>query len=257
VRKLSWAVVLLLFSALPARAADPNTPRIGPEEGPQAKVERVLRALGQDGEAWRAKVAKGEVLTRDVVHRMLLEKDAAYKRAVESFDRDGCNAEDFEKIVAGATDAVLKAHATYFLGRAYLNLDDYDKAIACFEKVRGELANATSWTDEAAFYLGYAFARKPELEEDRDALCKARAKAALEQLPASAPERVQENAKWLLRELNGEGSGPLLELARRMETIERSIDHERTGRPTQKRQEAVISEIDRLIALMRQKEGGG
>jgi hypothetical protein len=73
----------------------------------------------------------------------------------------------------------------------------------------------------------------------------------------ACPERSRESARWLLKELSGEGSGPLLELARRMETIEHSIDHEKTGRPTQKRQEAVISEIDRLIALMREKEQNG
>ncbi len=255
-RKLTASLLLVLFASLPARAADPNTPRIGPEEGPRSKVARVLSSLGGEGDAWRARMAKGEVATRDVVHRILLEKHEDYRKAVAAFDRDGVNAEDFEKIVANTTDPALKAHATFFAGRAWLNLDDFDKACASFDRVRGELANATPWTDEAAFYLGYSFARKPELEDDKDALCKARARACLEQLPATAPERVQENAKWLLRELAGEGSGPLLELARRMDTIERSIDHEKTGRPTQKRQEAVISEIDRLIALMREKEGG-
>ncbi len=65
---------------------------------------------------------------------------------------------------------------------------------------------------------------------------------------------MRELARWLLRELTGEGSGPLLELGRRMDGIESAIDRTETGPSTQRRQEAVISELDRLIELMREKE---
>ena len=68
------------------------------------------------------------------------------------------------------------------------------------------------------------------------------------------PERVSESATWLLRELSGEGMGPLLELAKRMETIERMLERTTTGEGTQKRQKQVVSELERLIALMREKE---
>ncbi len=259
-------VLGLLLAAPLAYGADPNTPRIGPEEGPRAKVERVLGGLGGEGDAWRARMKKGELAPRDVVHKFLMSKDEGYKKAVEVFERDGSNAEDFQKLLAAATDPALKAHATYFLGRTHLNLDEFDKACECFEKVRGELANGTPWTDEATLFLGYAYARRPELEEDKERLYKARAKLCLEALApldgskpvyGACPERARESASWLLKELMGEGSGPLLELARRMDTVEHSIDHEKTGRPTQKRQEQIISEIDRLIALMREKEQSG
>src|SRR5579883_182269 len=262
------AVVAVLLLAAPlARAADPSTPRIGPEEGPRAKAERELGSLpAGEANAWRAKIQSGEVTPRDLIHKVLIEKYADYKQAVSVFDKDGTNVEDFMKIAAAASDPALKAHATYFLGRAYLNSDEFDKACECFDRVRTELANGTPWTDEATLYLGYAYARRPELEEDRERLYKARARACLEAISpldgskpvyTACPERARESASWLLKELTGEGSGPLLELARRMETIEHAIDHEKTGRPTQKRQEAVITELDRLIALMREKEQGG
>ncbi|MEZ0228614.1 MAG: tol-pal system YbgF family protein [Planctomycetota bacterium] len=265
-KRIAYVFGAVLLASPVARAADPNTPRIGPEEGPRAKAERVLGGLGGEADAWRARLKKGELPARDLVHRILLAKDADYKKAVEVFERDGSNTEDFQKLVARDSDPALRAHATYFLGRTHLNLDEFDKACECFEKVRGELANGTAWTDEATLYLGYAYARRPELEEDKERLYKARAKSCLETLApldgskpvyGSSPERAKESASWLLKELMGEGSGPLLELARRMDTVEHSIDHEKTGRPTQKRQEAIISEIDRLIALMREKEQGG
>ena len=263
---LSALVALLIVAARPARASDPNTPRIGPEEGAKTKAERVLKSFGSEADPWRAKLRSGELAPREIVHRLLLEKYPDYKKAVEVYEQDGANVEDFQKLVATATDPALKAHALFFLGRAYLDADDFEKACECFDRVRGELANGTPWTDEATLYLGYSYARRPELEEDKEKLFRARAKSFLEMLApldgtkpvyGSCPERDRESAGWLLKELSGEGSGPLLELARRMETIEHSIDHEKTGRPTQKRQEGVISEIDRLIALMREKEKNG
>jgi hypothetical protein len=275
-RSLAPAVVLVLLGGSVARAADPQTPRIGPETGAQAKAERVLKALSEpEAAAWRARVRSGEIAPRDLVHRILLEKDAAYKAAVFEFDKGETNAEDFQKIVArvdaakvAATplDAALRAQATFFMGRSYLARDEFDLACVSFDKVRNDLRDATAWTDEATFFLGYAYARRPELEEDKDRLWKARARNALETLAPTdgsrsayprAPERSREAASWLLKELSGEGSGPLLELARRMETVEHSIDHERTGKPTQKKQEQIITEIDRLIALMREKEQNG
>src|SRR5258706_14067325 len=110
---------LVLFAPV-AFGADPNTPRIGPEEGPRAKVERVLTGMGSDGDAWRARLKRGELPARDLVHRLLMEKDANYKNAVQIFEKDGANVEDFQKILAGASDNALKAHATYFLGRTHL-----------------------------------------------------------------------------------------------------------------------------------------
>jgi hypothetical protein len=134
------------------------------------------------------------------------------------------------------------------------------------EEVRGPLRLSTPWADEATFLLGYAYARTPELDEQRELAQRRRARHCLETLTGrmgekpiyrDAPERLREGASWLLRELRGEGLGPLLELAKRMETIERLIDRERTDKPVQKKQEEVVLVIDRLIELMREKEQGG
>src|SRR5690606_38100919 len=60
-----------------------------------------------------------------------------------------------------------------------------------------------------------------------------------------------------VRELRGEGSGPLLELAKRMETIQRLIRRTRTDERTQDRQREVVVALDKLIELMREKENSG
>jgi len=190
----------------------------------------------------------------------LEERFPEYKAAVHVFETQGANVQDWEKIVAGAKDRALLGHALFFLGRACLDVDDYERACDCFGRVQGDLASETPWADEATLYLGYAYARRPSVDEAQEKLFRARARTYIEMLVgpsalyASCPERTREVARWLLKELSGEGSGPLLELSSRMEAIEHAIDRELTGPPVQKRQEAVISELDRLIALMRERE---
>ncbi|MBI3723459.1 hypothetical protein HY251_05835 [bacterium] len=254
-----------------ARAADPVAPRIGGEQGPEAKAERVLKSLSAtDAEAWRARLKSGEVLRRDFLHRYLLETNAGYKAAVATFDKEGGNVEEFAKLATstdrGPSGDALRAHAAFFMGRAFLNRDEFALAGAAFDLVRKELKDGTAWTDEATLYLGYSYARRPELEEDKERLLRTKAKACLETLIpedgskpvyAQAPERTREAAGWLLKELKGEGSGPLLELARRMDTVEHAIDRESTGKATQKKEDQIIAELDRLIELMREKEQNG
>ncbi len=204
------------------------------------------------------------------MHELLLEKIADYKAAVAAFDRDGGNAEDFAKLAVsdekGVLGEALRAHAAFFMGRAFLNRDEFALAGAAFDLVRKELKDGTPWTDEATFYLGYSYARRPELEEERERLFRTKARACLEGIVPSdgskpvyehCPERTREAAQWLLRELRGEGSGPLLELARRMDQVEHSLDRESTGRDVQKKEDQIVAELDRLIELMKEKEGSG
>ncbi|MBI3723457.1 hypothetical protein HY251_05825 [bacterium] len=275
--RAAWQSTLALASAFAlvspglARAADVSEPRIGSERGASEKAERVLRELpANDAERWRARVKKGEVASRDLLHEVLLEKNEAYKTAVAAYDREGGNAEDFAKLATsaekGALADAIRAHAAFFLGRAFLNRDEFALAGAAFDLVRKDLKDGSAWTDEATFYLGYSYARRPELEEDKERLFRTKAKSCLEGLIpqdgsnavySHCPERVRESASWLLKELQGEGSGPLLELARRMEQVEHAIDRENTGKPIQKKEDQIVAELDRLIELMREKEGGG
>jgi hypothetical protein len=271
VRVTSWlgaATLAVLLGASPAFAADARLPSLGSEPDARFKAERYLARLEKDGvdvAAWRTRLKSGEP-ARDVIHKVLLERSPEYKAAVEKFERDGTNAEDFLPIVAKASDPALKAHALYFEGRAYLARDEFEKAAAAFSDVRGALHLDTPWADEATLYLGYSYARTPELDEQAEIAERTRARHCLETIVGAedhkatyrdAPERVRESAGWLLRELRGEGLGPLLELAKRMETIERLIDRERTDTPVQRKQEEVVVVLDKLIELLREKEDGG
>lgn len=270
-RVRSWAILLLLVLGLApaARAWDPRLPLVGAEAAAERKVEGFRRARAGEPALLAALDSVKSALPRDQIHLALLAADPAYKAALAGFERTGDNVDAWRKLLEGLPkdDTHRRAHATYYLGRALLGRDDLESAAMCFELVRGRMRMATPWTDEAVLYLASIYARLPGSDASAQNGNRARARDLLEGVVPSderakvrygdAPERVVEGARWLQRELRGEGSGPLLELAKRMETIERLIDREKTDDPTQGRQKEVVVTLDKLIELMREKEGGG
>jgi hypothetical protein len=204
---------------------------------------------------------------RDRIHVALLRQRDDYAAAYRTFERTGNNVAEWRQLLERLPKEAdfARAHATFLLGRGLVELEDLQGAAAAFEAVRGRLQLGCAWTDEATLYLAQVYARLPGSSATLEAANRARAQRLLLALApergpgrfAQAPERVREGARWLLRELQGEGSGPLLELARKMAVIERLIRHTETGDPTQERQEQVVATLDKLIELMREKEGGG
>jgi len=270
-RRLFAAALLTAALALggspwvaPAAAMDPRLPVLAGEASAPEKVARFERAHAQDAELIGAlRALSPETPDRDRIHRALLA-NPAYAAAVAEYERGGDSVERWRELLAApaAEDVYLRAHATYFLGRALLTRDDLQGAAGALEQVRGRLRVGTPWSDEATLYLGYVYARLPELTGSQEAAHRSRARVVLSRLLPEqglypeAPERVLEGARWLLRELRGDGTSPLLELARRMETIERMIRRVETGKGTQARQEQVVQSIDHLIELLREKEKG-
>ena len=276
VRRPTWplAAFALGLATGPAPAADPRVPPLGREQTAEEKVASFRRARAGDAKALAALDAAGAA-ARDRVHAALLATEPAYAEAWAARERGQDDAHLWRKALdaAAKTDVHLRAHATYLLGRTLLAQGELEGAAGAFEAVRGRLRAGTPWTDEATLYLAWVHARLPELglagTSDRG-----RARRLLEALApeglegaagapaaapryAEAPERVVEGARWLLRELRGEGSGPLLEIAKRMEAIEGMLDRARTGEPTREKQAEVVAALDRLIELMREKECGG
>lgn len=252
------SALITLGSGGAALAMDPRLPLLEGEPSTSEKLAAFKKAYAQQPAVIAALAAAQGAAPRDRIHRALLALPR-YAKAVADYAKGGDNVAAWKALAADAGDTYLKAYATYFLGRTLLNQDDLEGATEALEQVHGRLRVGTTWTDEAALYLGYAYARLPELKEGLDAASRARARRMLEAVAqrGDAPERVQEGATWLLRELRGEGMGPLLEIAKRMETIERMIRRTRTGEGTQARQKRVIGAIDKLIALMREKEKQG
>lgn len=248
-------------------AFDPRIPVLGSEPSAEDKVAGFRRAHGADAALMAALDAAASAPARDRIHLALLSIPA-YAAAYAEFERTGDDVDAWrgvlEKLPKEARYA--RAHASYFLGRALLARDELEAAAIAFESVRGKQRAGTPWTDEASLYLASIYARLPAADGAQASANRARARQLVEDvlgvgrrrpLYPDAPERVREGASWLVRELRGEGSGPLLELAKRMETIERLIRRTRTDEPTQERQKEVVVALDKLIELLREKECQG
>lgn len=258
---------LLVGGGGDARALDPRLPVLGAESAAEDKVAGFRRAHAADAALAAALDAASTAPARDRIHLALLAHPF-YAAAYAEFERTGDNADGWRAVLEKTPKEAryLRAQATYFLARALLARDDLESAAIAFESVRGRQRASSTWTDEATLYLASIYARLPSADGAQAASNRARARQLVEDLLGvarprplypEAPERVREGAQWLVRELRGEGSGPLLELAKRMETIERLIRRTRTDEPTQDRQREVVVALDRLIELMREKESAG
>lgn len=264
---LRFSLVLGIGWASVASAVDPRLPMLDEEPSASEKVTRFEKAYADSSEVLGALRQAEARSPRERIHQALLAIPS-YAKAYAVYETNPDDTRGWQALVEDESqDLFVRAHATYFLGRSLLAQDDLEGAAAALEAVRGRLRAGTPWADEATLYLAYVHARLSEFKANGQAgeQSRARARALLTTLSGEgamfheAPERVVEGADWLLRELRGDGMGPLLELAKRMETIERLIRRTRTGEGTQKRQEQVVVAIDKLIELMREKEkqGGG
>ncbi|MBL4845317.1 MAG: hypothetical protein JKY65_07320 [Planctomycetes bacterium] len=261
------SLVFGLGCASVASAVDPRLPMLDEEPTAREKVDRFEKAYADSEHVLSALSKANEASPREQIHQALLSIPS-YAKAYATYERTPDETAGWEAISRDEDqDLFVRAHATYFLGRALLAQDDLAGAAEALEAVRGRLRAGTPWTDEATLYLAYVHARLAEFKtsDASSEQSRARARTLLTTLSGDsalfvdAPERVTEGADWLLRELRGDGMGPLLELAKRMETIERLIRRSKTGKGTQKRQEQVVVAIDKLIEMMREKEkkGGG
>jgi hypothetical protein len=268
-RRFTWALLITVGACAQASAYDPRLPVLGDEPGALEKIQR-FKAANAGQQALLTALAEAERAgfpTRDLIHRALLTQPE-YAEAYAQYEATGDNADRWKVLLSRLPkeERFQRAHATYLLGRALLSRDELEPAAAALEAVRGRLRLETPWTDEATFYLAYIYARLPSRTGTGMAANQSRARQLLLALAgregaaasyADVPERFQEAANWLLRELRGEGTGPLIELARRMDAIKRMLHKSETGDSTQGKQEQVVAELNRLIELMREKEQGG
>jgi len=245
-------VALLLGAVRPILAGDEIHPaerfireaaELAPDDpGLGAKLE----------EAWAKARERGETV-QEFVHDTLLERNATYASAFEKFEKGEEEAaeREFRDILAGSPEPFLASEAQYQLGRILLRLDVPESAAAIFLLLKRMFGPSTGIAMEADFYAAYALAKIPMRDE-----AKASFQSFLE-AHKDAPERFRIMARLLIRELEGEGGGPLLELSEKMNSVTRRLKREMTGKTTQAKQKEIIETLERLIDEMREKEKKG
>lgn len=198
------------------------------------------------------------VAKHEYIHEALLKYNSAYKQAFQLSKSDPLGVVAWSKVIEAKPDKFQVAEAHYRLGRSFLLLEEFEKAAKEFEFVNSKLGEFTTRSAESHLFLAYAYGKIDMLREDNTAMKTKRAKHVLGQMLKNyptAPERYLETARWFLRELKGQGSGPLLELSKRMDTIRRLLKKGETGKnPTQDRQKKVVQELERLIKMLEEQQ---
>lgn len=210
-----------------------------------ATDEQLARFAAQRTE--ESDAAAAEALLR----ALFADYDAAMKQ-VESSDPLGVVT--LTATLANATDPHLMAHARYWLGRAFLEVDDPEGAVDFFADYLKQSRNLTPLDADVVFFYGTTLARIPERE------AAARVLEEFVQLFPDAPERYRASAEQLAGELRGK-INPLHDIADNMGGVERRIRKTDTGEETQQRQEDVIAQLQKIIEEVEEQEkqssGGG
>jgi tetratricopeptide (TPR) repeat protein len=158
------------------------------------------------------------------------------------------------KLVAETEDPYLRAHARYQLARVFLDGDDPERAAALLRELLEQDRNRTPLDGEALFFFGEALREIPQAEQ---AL---RAFAGFLQFFPDAPERFRSSAQQQVAELMAQMDSPLHGIADSMKNVERRIKRTDTGKETQRRQDEIVAELQKIIEEIEERErqaGGG
>ena len=258
----AWLTAALVCAA--ALAQDP------PNQEP-AKAEPAKSARRFDAKAFAAyaqqKGASAELIaafekepqagTADTLMRAIHPGYGAAVTLAESGSPEA--AVKLAQVLAGAgSDLRLEAHARYHLGRAFLDRDDPEHALAILGPFVERCLGQSALDAEACYFLAHALVQVPDPE---------RAKLALQTFLASysgrgtgeAPERYLASAKQMLAELEGQADNPLHGIADTMKNCERHIKRTDTGKETQDKQQQVLTKLEEIIKMLeeQEKQSGG
>ena len=154
---------------------------------------------------------------------------------------------DLTKVLSATSDAFLRAHCRYHLGRVFLDGNDPEQAVEVFAEYLRQDRNRSPLDGEVLYFYAHALADIPA-----PALAGQALRSFLEFFP-DAPERYIASAMQQIGELEAQ-VGPLHEIADVMKGCERRIRKTKTGKQTQDDQQSVILKLETILEEMIEKE---
>jgi tetratricopeptide (TPR) repeat protein len=214
--------------------------------------EGFARAMAQAGakaeaiDAFRKDAAEAAGPAADALLRAVYRDYDAAARAAEEGKPEA--ALQLAKVVAGAQDPYLRAHARYQLGRVFLDADEPAQAAQVLQDYLKDDTNRTPLDAEAAWFYSDALGRVPLVEEAIQNF-----RAFLKLFP-NAPERFLVGAKRALADLEMRQESALHGLADSMKDVERRIRKTDTGEDTQARQKQIIERLAKILEEIEEQE---
>ena len=237
-------LVTQLVSAQPEQQKNPFKPF------DRSAFEAHLKAQGATDEQMAAFDAAIEeeslAVAADQILRGLFE---AYDEAVgKAEDGDPEAALTLTKLLSSTKDMYLQGHIRYHLGRVFLDADDPEQAVRMFADYLRENRNHTPLDAEVVYFYAQSLAEEP------DAVEAARVFQAFINYFPDAPERYRSSAVSIFAELESQLDSPLHEIADVMKGVERRIRKTNTGEDTQKRQQDIITKLQKIIEQIEEME---
>ncbi|MBK8980533.1 MAG: hypothetical protein IPM29_31915 [Planctomycetes bacterium] len=194
-------------------------------------------ALADDGQAGRA----ADELLRELV-------PALDEAATLAEDGDPRAPIALMALVTDDADPLVRAHARYHAGRAFLDADDPERAVEVLADYLRQDRNHTALDAEATFFYATALADIPRPE------FAARAFADFLTLFPDASERFRAVAQQRRAELEAQFDNPLHQIADQMKGVERDLRKTRTGDPVQTEQLEIVSKLQKIIEELEEQE---
>ena len=185
----------------------------------------------------------------DAITESLVVIYPGYGQAIDATDEEGA-------IVAYARfneflnseDKFLAADASFYLARAFMNEERYEKSIELLDQVQDELSDYNVHVGQARFYKGIAQAGLLRYEKAIETLSQ-----FLEFYPA-APERLRVAAWRQIQQLRSIESGKMEDVYQRMDFSRRKLSLIETGKKTQEEQDKIVKMLAKLIKEQEKKE---
>lgn len=260
-RSLFFAATLAVVLPAQGEAADPMPPSAPPQvQNPfqafdRARFVEAARKLGASKEQIDSFGPKTEEygLARAADH-LLRSAVPAFDAAVKAQEaNDPIAALELTKVLAAATEPLLRAHVRYHLAQVFLASDDPERSV---EVLNDYLKNDINWSPldaEAAFYYSQSLAEIPLPD-----LAIPRFRAFLQWFP-EASERFRSAAHQQILELERQQQSRLHQLADGMKKTTRDLKKKKTDKPVQLDQEKYVEELQELIEMFEEmeKQAGG
>jgi tetratricopeptide (TPR) repeat protein len=228
----------------PARVLDAFAKAVAANERPDPQAKANALAI-------LAEAKKDPSLAQGALVRAVAALHPAFREALAAFQEEEPGAAAALARLHGSEDLYLAAHAAYFEGRAHMMAERYEEALPLLAEVAGAWIDKTLFAGESLFLVGIC---QGELLR-RDAA--ARVLRDFIQHYPDAPERMRVGADHVVRVIQWTDEGSLVDVQDRMDDSRRRLTLERSGSPTQEKQERIIAMLDRLIEEAEEQEQGG
>lgn len=148
-------------------------------------------------------------------------------------------------------DPFLAAHAAYFLGWALVQQEQYEAALAPLSEAAGPKIDRSLYGGESLFLLGLC---QSHLQQRKAAV---RILDDFLKFYPEASERMRVGADNVARLAQAVADGSLPDVQDRMDDCRRRLKLENSGKPTQQKQDKVVSMLERLIQEAEDRENSG